>query len=260
MSKRTEYDSMGAVEVPADAYWGAQTQRSIENFKIGGHRMPRPMIKALGMVKHATAEANCGLGLLSEDKKKAIQAAAQEVIDGKLDEHFPLVVWQTGSGTQTNMNTNEVIANRAIEMLGGELGSKSPIHPNDDVNKSQSTNDSFPTASAVAIVDQFESALLPALAHMRAALDAKAEAFADIVKVGRTHLMDATPLTLGQEFSGYSAQLTYAERAVRHALELMVELAIGGTAVGSGLNTVEGYDKAVCEALASMSGYAFVPA
>ena len=260
MSTRTEYDSMGAVEVPSDAYWGAQTQRSIQNFKIGGHRMPRPMIKALGMVKHATAEANCGLGILSEEKKKAIQAAAQEVIDGKLDEHFPLVVWQTGSGTQTNMNTNEVIANRAIEMLGGELGSKSPIHPNDDVNKSQSTNDSFPTASAVAIVDQFESALLPALAHMRDALDAKSEAFADIVKVGRTHLMDATPLTLGQEFSGYSAQLTYAERAIRQSLELLVELAIGGTAVGSGLNTVEGYDKAVCDALAAMSGYAFKPA
>ncbi|RAL21762.1 class II fumarate hydratase [Lujinxingia litoralis] len=260
MSTRTEYDSMGPVEVPADAYWGAQTQRSVQNFKIGGHRMPRPMIKALGMVKYATAEANHRLGILAADKKDAIQAAAKEVIEGKLDDHFPLVVWQTGSGTQTNMNTNEVIANRAIEMLGGELGSKSPIHPNDDVNKSQSTNDSFPTASAVAIVDQLESALLPAIAHLRQAIDAKADAFADIVKVGRTHLMDATPLTLGQEFSGYSAQLTYAERAVRQSLELLVELAIGGTAVGSGLNTIEGYDALVCEALSEFSGYGFKPA
>lgn len=258
MSTRTEFDSMGPVEVPSDAYWGAQTQRSIQNFKIGGHRMPRPMIKALGLVKYAAAEANCALGLLAENKKVAIQQAAQEVIDGKWDDQFPLVVWQTGSGTQTNMNTNEVIANRAIEILGGEIGSKSPIHPNDDVNKSQSTNDSFPTASAVAIVDQVSSEVLPALVKMQEALQAKADEFASIVKVGRTHLMDATPLTLGQEFSGYVAQLDYARRALEHSLEMISELAIGGTAVGTGLNTLEGYDQKVCDALSEKTGYPFV--
>jgi fumarate hydratase, class II len=259
MSTRTEHDSMGSIEVPSDAYWGAQTQRSIQNFKIGGHRMPRRMIKALGLVKHATAEANAALGLLSAEKRDAIQRAAQEVIDGALDDHFPLVVWQTGSGTQTNMNTNEVIANRAIEILGGTLGSKTPIHPNDDVNKSQSTNDSFPTASAVAIVDDLRDALLPALRKMRTVLLQKADEFEDIVKVGRTHLMDATPLTLGQELSGYAAQLDYAERALEHALSMISELAIGGTAVGTGLNTVEGYPEAVCEALNTLTGYSFVP-
>lgn len=257
MATRTEYDSMGPVEVPSEAYWGAQTQRSIQNFRIGGHRMPRMMIKALGLVKFAAAEANCALGLLDDEKRKAIQQAAQEVIDGKLDDQFPLVVWQTGSGTQTNMNTNEVIANRAIEILGGQRGSKSPIHPNDDVNKSQSTNDSFPTASAVATVDQIRSEVIPALEKMQVALEAKAEEFAEIVKVGRTHLMDATPLTLGQEFSGYVAQLGYAKRALEHALEMVSELAIGGTAVGTGLNTLEGYDEKVCQALSAKTGYEF---
>ena len=260
MSTRTEYDSMGAVEVQSDRYWGAQTQRSLENFKIGGHRMPRPMIKALGLVKFAAAEANCAMELLSADKKDIIQKAAKEVIEGKLDEHFPLVVWQTGSGTQTNMNTNEVIANRAIEMSGGEIGSKSPIHPNDDVNKSQSTNDSFPTAIHVAVVDQVHSELLPAVAKIKQALEDKAEAFKDIIKTGRTHLMDATPLTLGQEFSGYAAQLGYCERTIKDNLALMYELAIGGTAVGSGLNTKVGYAEKVCETLAAETGYPFISA
>ena len=260
MATRTERDSMGPVEVPADRYWGAQTQRSLENFKIGGHRMPRPMIKALGLVKYATAQANFELGLLSADKKDAIQGAASEVIEGVLDEHFPLVVWQTGSGTQTNMNTNEVIANRAIEMLGGEIGSKSPIHPNDDVNKSQSTNDSFPTASAVAAVDQIQSELIPAARKLQDAIDEKARAFDDIVKIGRTHLMDATPLTLGQEFSGWSAQLAYSIRALEQSCELLCELAIGGTAVGTGLNTKKGYAEKVCAALSQQTGYPFRPA
>ena len=257
MATRTEYDSMGPVEVPEDAYWGAQTQRSLTNFKIGDHRMPRPMIKALGLVKYAAAEANASLGLLPEDKKEVIQQAAKEVIEGELDEHFPLVVWQTGSGTQTNMNTNEVIANRAIELLGGERGSKEPVHPNDDVNKSQSTNDSFPTASAVAIVDQLQTELLPALSKIRGVLQDKADAFDDVVKVGRTHLMDATPLTLGQEFSGYVAQLDYADKAIRQALEMVSELAIGGTAVGTGLNTIEGYADKVCEVLSEVTGHEF---
>ncbi len=260
MSSRIEKDSMGEIEVANDRYWGAQTQRSLHNFKIGGQKMQRPMIKALGLVKFATAEANFSLGLLSEEKKKAIQEASQEVIDGKLDDHFPLVVWQTGSGTQTNMNTNEVISNRAIEMLGGTLGTKEPIHPNDDVNKSQSTNDSFPTASAVAAVDQIEGVLLPAVRKMRTALEKKADEFSDIVKIGRTHLMDATPLTLGQEFSGYAAQLSYCERALTSSLELLYELAIGGTAVGTGLNTKFGYPEKVCEVLSSKTGYKFTSA
>ena len=257
---RTEYDSMGAIEVPEDRYWGAQTQRSLQNFKIGGHRMPRAMIKALGLVKWSAAEANCALEQLPEDKKALIQQAAQEVIDGKLDDHFPLVVWQTGSGTQTNMNTNEVIANRAIELAGGEIGSKSPIHPNDDVNKSQSTNDSFPTSIHVAVVDQFRAELIPAIIKLRDAINEKAEAYNDIIKTGRTHLMDATPLTLGQEMSGWSAQLDYGLRALEHSLELLYELAIGGTAVGTGLNTAPGYDAKVCDALADRTGYPFKPA
>ena len=260
MSTRTEHDSMGPVEVPADAYWGAQTQRSLQNFDIGDHQMPRPMIKALGLVKYACAEANASLGLLGDERKEAIQQAATEVIEGKLDDQFPLAVWQTGSGTQTNMNTNEVIANRAIEIMGGEIGSKSPVHPNDHVNMSQSTNDSFPTATAVAVVDQMQSELLPAVDKMRDALAEKAEAFDDVVKVGRTHLMDATPITLGQEFSGYVAQLDYARDAVEHSVEMVAQLAIGGTAVGTGLNTVEGYPEKVCEVLSDRTGYAFTSA
>lgn len=257
---RIEKDSMGEIEVPSDKYWGAQTQRSLQNFKIGGQKMQRPMIKALGLVKFATAEANNALGLLADEKKKAIQDAAQEVIEGKLDDQFPLVVWQTGSGTQTNMNTNEVIANRAIEMMGGVIGSKTPIHPNDDVNKSQSTNDSFPTASAVAAVDEIEGALLPAITKLRESFEKKASDFDHIVKIGRTHLMDATPLTLGQEFSGYAAQLAYSERALRSSLELLYELAIGGTAVGTGLNTKPGYAEFVCKTLSEKTGYTFISA
>ena len=260
MSTRTEYDSMGAIEVDQDRYWGAQTQRSLQNFKIGGHRMPRPMIKALGLVKWAAASANNELGLLPDAKKDLIQQAAEEVIAGKLDEHFPLVVWQTGSGTQTNMNTNEVISNRAIEIAGGEMGSKEPVHPNDDVNKSQSTNDSFPTSIHVAVVDQFQSELLPAVKKLKEAIEAKAEDFKDVIKTGRTHLMDATPLTLGQEFSGWAAQLDYCILAAEQSLELLYDLAIGGTAVGTGLNTVPGYDAKVCAALADRTGYPFKPA
>ncbi len=251
---------MGEVEVPADRYWGAQTQRSLENFKIGGHRMSRAMIKALGLTKHATAQANFEQGGLTAEKRDAIQRAAAEVIEGKLDDHFPLVVWQTGSGTQTNMNTNEVIANRAIELLGGVIGSKSPIHPNDDVNQSQSTNDSFPTASAVAATDQIASTLLPAVRRLRATIAAKAAAFDDVVKIGRTHLMDATPLTLGQEISGWGAQLDYSAKALEQSLELLCELAIGGTAVGTGLNTKVGYPELVCRSLVASTGYPFKPA
>lgn len=257
MTTRIERDTMGDIAVPADRYWGAQTQRSLENFKIGGHRLPRPMIRALGLVKFATAQANADLGLLPGDKKEVIQKAALEVINGALDDHFPLVVWQTGSGTQSNMNANEVIANRAIEILGGELGSKTPIHPNDDVNKSQSTNDSFPTASAVAAVEQMTNSLRPAVVSLRDALLKKSQDFQDIVKIGRTHLMDATPLTLGQEFSGYAAQLDYAIRALDQAAELLSELAIGGTAVGTGLNTVGDYARRVCDCLAEQTGLPF---
>ena len=257
---RVEHDSMGALQVPADRYWGAQTQRSLQNFKIGHHRMPRPMIKALGLVKWSAAKANQGLGTLSQEKMQLIQQAADEVIKGALDDHFPLVVWQTGSGTQTNMNVNEVIANRAIAIAGGTVGSKSPIHPNDDVNKSQSTNDSFPTAIHVAVVDQFHTDLLPMVKQLRQAIAQKSAEFSDIIKTGRTHLMDATPLTLGQEFSGWAAQLDYCIRALEQALELLYDLAIGGTAVGTGLNTEEGYDLAVCQALAQRTGYPFRPA
>jgi fumarate hydratase, class II len=257
MATRTEYDSMGAVEVEADRYWGAQTQRSLQNFKIGGQRLPRPMIKAMGLVKFSTAQANFELGTLPEAKKTVIQASAEEVIAGKLDEHFPLVVWQTGSGTQSNMNANEVIANRAVEMLGGALGDKNVIHPNDDVNKSQSTNDSFPTAIHVAVVDQFHTALIPAVEKLRDTLTAKSEAFNDIIKTGRTHLMDATPLTLGQEFSAWAAQLDYSLRAIRSALELLYELAIGGTAVGTGLNSKIGYPEKVCATLSAKTGFPF---
>jgi fumarate hydratase class II len=257
---RIERDSMGEVEVPADAYWGAQTQRSLENFKIADHRMPRTMIKALGSVKWACAEANSEFELLDDRRKKAIQTAAEEVIAGDLDDQFPLKVWQTGSGTQTNMNTNEVIANRAIEILGGEIGTKEPVHPNDHVNMSQSTNDSFPTATHVAVVDQLESRVIPAIDHLQKTIDQKVEEFEDIIKTGRTHLMDATPVTLGQELSGWSAQLGYAKQALDDALDMLCEVAIGGTAVGTGLNTPEGFDEAVCDALRHKTGYPFEPA
>ena len=208
-STRMESDTMGEIAVPADRYWGAQTQRSLENFKIGGERMPRSMIRALGIVKHASASANEALDKLDAERANAIRQAAQEVVDGVLDDHFPLVVWQTGSGTQSNMNGNEVISNRAIELLGGTMGSKDPVHPNDHVNMSQSSNDVFPGAMSIATAEQVVQHLAPSLQHLHAALEAKVQAFSSIVKIGRTHFMDAVPLTLGQEFSGYAQQVAY---------------------------------------------------
>ncbi len=237
MEYRVESDSMGEVKVPADKYYGAQTARSLMNFKIGGERFPRELIRALGILKKAAALTNQELGTLSADKAELIVQAADEVIEGKLDEHFPLVVWQTGSGTQTNMNSNEVIANRAIELAGGELGSKKPIHPNDDVNKAQSSNDTFPTAMHIAAVEQVHHKLIPAVTLLRDSLLQKSEEFKDVVKIGRTHLMDAVPLTLGQEFSGYAAQLTHNLKRIENSLDYLYELALGGTAVGTGLNT-----------------------
>ena len=260
MQTRTESDSMGKIEVPTDRYWGAQTQRSLQNFKIGGERFPREMIWALGVVKQSVAEVNAELGTLEADLAEIIIKAAQEVIDGDLDDHFPLVVWQTGSGTQTNMNVNEVISNRAIEMLGGVLGSKEPVHPNDHVNKSQSTNDAFPTAIHVAVVDRIHNHLVPSVTALRDALSAKAEAFKDIVKTGRTHLQDATPLTLGQAFSGYVTQLNNALRAIDHALPHLYELPIGGTAVGTGLNTHPEYATKAATAISKHTGFSFVTA
>ena len=260
MNTRTENDSMGALQVPADRYWGAQTQRSLENFKIGHERMPRALIRALGLVKQSAAEVNAKLGGIPAGIGKAIEAAAEEVIRGELDDHFPLVVWQTGSGTQTNMNTNEVIANRAIEAMGGEIGSKAPVHPNDHVNHAQSTNDVYPTAIHVAAAEEVRNRLLPALCRLRETLEAKATAFDDIVKIGRTHLQDATPLTLGQEFSGYAAQLGICEIALYQALAHVYPLAIGGTAVGTGLNTRPGYAHEMAAALARRTGLEFVSA
>ncbi|MDP7527923.1 MAG: class II fumarate hydratase [Candidatus Marinimicrobia bacterium] len=257
MSFRTEKDTMGEIEVPSDRYWGAQTQRSLQNFKIGGEQFPRGFIRAYGLVKQVAAEVNSEIGVLDKDLAKAIGEAAQEVIDGKLDDHFPLVVWQTGSGTQTNMNFNEVIANRAIEMSGGEMGSKSPVHPNDHVNKSQSTNDTFPSAINIAAAIQINEHLLPKVKGLKDALTAKAEEFSKIVKLGRTHLQDATPLTLGQEFSGYASQLDHALKAVENALPHLYELAWGGTAVGTGLNAPEGYAEKVADRIAEKTGLPF---
>jgi fumarate hydratase class II len=257
---RTETDSMGPIAVPADRYWGAQTQRSLQNFDIGDERFSRPLIGALGVLKHAAAAVNAELGQLPREKAELIMQAAQEVIDGRLDEHFPLVVYQTGSGTQTNMNANEVIANRAIERAGGVLGSKTPIHPNDDVNRSQSSNDAFPTAMSIAAATETVGRLLPAVAALRETLAAKAQAFASIVKIGRTHLQDATPLTLGQELSGWVSQLDHAQAHVRDALPHVYELAIGGTAVGTGLNAPPGYAERVAARIASMTGLPFVSA
>ncbi|EJT46017.1 fumarate hydratase [Trichosporon asahii var. asahii CBS 2479] len=255
---RTESDTFGPLQVPADKYWGAQTQRSLQNFKIGGpaERMPEPLIKAFGTVKKAAAHVNETYGL---DPKiaGAISQAADEVISGKLIDNFPLVVFQTGSGTQTNMNTNEVISNRAIELLGGEIGSKKPVHPNDHVNMSQSSNDTFPTAMHVAAVVEIRSKLIPALQTLRDALDAKAKEFKDIVKIGRTHLQDATPLTLGQEFSGYVTQLDRGIERVENTLKHLSQLAQGGTAVGTGLNTKEGFDVKVAEEISKITGYPF---
>ncbi|MEZ4504018.1 MAG: class II fumarate hydratase [Dehalococcoidia bacterium] len=257
---RTESDSFGPIEVPAEAYWGAQTQRSVQNFRIGGERMPRPIIRALGIVKHAAATVNEGLGKLDERRAEAIRQAAMEVINGELDDHFPLVVWQTGSGTQTNMNANEVISNRAIELLGGERGSKDPIHPNDHVNMSQSSNDVFPGAMSVATAEQVVQHLVPSLEHLLAALDAKVEAFDGIVKIGRTHLMDATPLTLGQEFSGYAQQVRYGILRAESTLPHLYELALGGTAVGTGLNAHPEFAERIAVEIAALTGLPFVTA
>ena len=260
MSTRIERDSMGEIAVPADRYWGAQTQRSLENFAIGEERLPRPLIRALALVKQSAAAVNEELGDLPAPLSDAIRRAAQEVIDGRLDEHFPLVVWQTGSGTQSDMNVNEVIANRAAELMGEALHGKRSVHPNDHVNRSQSTNDVFPTAIHIAAAVQVSERLLPALARLRAVLTAKAREFDDIVKIGRTHLQDATPLTLGQEFSGFADQLRLSEDAVRAALPLILELPIGGTAVGTGLNTRSGYAPMMVAALAERMGLPFTEA
>jgi fumarate hydratase, class II len=260
MATRTETDSMGPIEVPAERYWGAQTQRSLENFRIGGDRMPRELVHALATIKRASALVNGELGLLPDAKVALIVRAADEVSRGALDDEFPLVVWQTGSGTQTNMNVNEVIANRAIELAGGARGAKQPIHPNDDVNLSQSSNDVFPTAMHVAAADRVAAHLVPAVARLRETLAAKAEAFADLVKIGRTHLQDATPLTLGQEISGWVAQLDHGLAAIAAALPAVHQLALGGTAVGTGLNTHPAYAVRVAAKLAELTGHPFVTA
>ena len=257
---RIETDSMGEVEVASNRYWGAQTQRSLQNFKIGGERMPRSIIRAMGIVKHASASVNESLGKLDAGLADAIRQAAQEVIDGSLDDHFPLVVWQTGSGTQSNMNANEVISNRAIEILGGTVGSKDPVHPNDHVNMSQSSNDVFPGAMSVATGEQVHNELIPALHHLHDALQVKAKAFESIVKIGRTHLMDAVPLTLGQEFSGYVQQINYGIQRAESTLPRVYELALGGTAVGTGLNSHPDYAVKVAQEISTLTGLPFVTA
>jgi fumarate hydratase class II len=254
---RTETDTFGPIEVSADRTWGAQTQRSLENFRIGTERMPRPLIRALGIVKRAAAEVNLQLRLIDARRTRAIVAAAQEVIDGKLDDHFPLVVWQTGSGTQTNMNVNEVIANRANQRLGGKLGAKTPVHPNDHVNMSQSSNDCFPTAMHIAAAEEIALLLDPALAHLQDELQKRAKVFARIVKIGRTHMMDATPLTLGQEFSGYAAQLRSGIVRNRLALKQLYPLAQGGTAVGTGLNAHPRFAKLFAQRVAAITRLPF---
>lgn len=257
---RTETDSFGPLEVPADRYWGAQTQRSIQNFPIGWEKQPVAVVRALGIIKQAAAEANMAAGVLDAGLGKAISAAAAEVATGKLDGHFPLVVWQTGSGTQSNMNANEVISNRAIEMLGGEMGSKKPVHPNDHVNMAQSSNDTFPTAMHVAVAMTARDVTLPGLQKLHAALAAKAAAFDHIIKIGRTHTQDATPLTLGQEFGGYAFQVEQGIKRVTAALHNIYPLAQGGTAVGTGLNTRVGFAEAVAAKIAEITGLPFVTA
>ncbi|HEY5109739.1 MAG TPA: class II fumarate hydratase [Acidimicrobiales bacterium] len=257
---RTETDSMGAIDVPADRYWGAQTARSLHHFPIGDDRMPKPLIRAIGVLKEASAQVNADLGKMTPETSALIVAAAREVSEGKLDDHFPLSVWQTGSGTQSNMNANEVISNRAIEMAGGVMGTKVPVHPNDDVNMSQSSNDTFPTAMHIAAVEEITHRLLPTIRHLRDSLNAKAEAYASITKIGRTHLMDAVPLTLGQEFSGYVAQLDADLRRIESTLDDLYELAAGGTAVGTGLNTHAEFGVRVAGAIAELTGLPFVTA
>ncbi len=260
MSTRTETDAFGPIEVEDSAYWGAQTQRSLRYFAIGQDRQPEPIIHALGMIKCAAAEINYRFGKLEAKLKDAIVAAAREVAHGKLDAHFPLSVWQTGSGTQTNMNVNEVIANRANEMLGSARGSKAPVHPNDHVNMSQSSNDCYPTAMHIAGSTGIVRALLPALRHLHGALDAKAHAFADIVKIGRTHTQDATPLTLGQEFSGYAAQVGNGIARIEQTLPALMQLAQGGTAVGTGLNAPAGFAEAIAARIAELTSLPFTSA
>jgi fumarate hydratase class II len=257
---RIETDSFGEIAVPSNMYWGAQTARSLQNFKIGGETMPKPLVRALGILKAAAAKVNVNLGVLDTKLGTAIEQAANEVRDGKLDAHFPLVVWQTGSGTQTNMNANEVISNRAIEILGGVMGSKKPVHPNDHVNMGQSSNDSFPTAMHIAAVEQIHHALLPALTGLHGALEKKAKEFATIVKIGRTHLQDATPLTLGNEFSGYATQIKFGIERVKNALPHLYPLAQGGTAVGTGLNAKKGFAEAFANEVATITKLPFVTA
>ncbi|MBI2768684.1 MAG: class II fumarate hydratase [Burkholderiales bacterium] len=260
MNTRIERDTFGPIEVPAHRLWGAQTQRSLQNFDISGERQPREIIRALAQIKRSSAVANSLLGLLDSDKAAAIIAAADEVIAGQHEGEFPLVVWQTGSGTQTNMNVNEVLANRASELLGGQRGEGRLVHPNDEVNMSQSSNDVFPTAMHVAAVDGLMRKLAPALMKLKGTLAGKSEEFRDIVKIGRTHLQDATPLTLGQEFSGYAAQLEQGDRHLHGALPHLCELALGGTAVGTGLNAPKGYAESVAAELARLTGLPFVTA
>ncbi|MDP2125705.1 MAG: class II fumarate hydratase [Parvibaculum sp.] len=254
---RTETDTFGPIEVAADRYWGAQAQRSLGNFKIGWEKQPLPVVRALGIVKRAAAETNMELGNLDPAIGKAVVQAAQEVIEGKLDDHFPLVVWQTGSGTQSNMNANEVISNRAIEIMGGEMGSKKPVHPNDHVNMSQSSNDTYPTAMHVACAEEIHHRLLPALQKLRNALNDKAQAWNHIVKIGRTHTQDATPLTLGQEFSGYTAQVENGIARIEQTLPKLMELAQGGTAVGTGLNAPIGFAEKVADKIAAITHLPF---
>ena len=257
---RTESDSFGNLEVPSSKYWGAQTQRSLGNFKIGIEKMPPSLVRALGVIKKSAALSNIEFDNIDRKIGEAISQAADLVIDGQLDDNFPLVVWQTGSGTQSNMNANEVIANKAIELLGGEIGSKSPVHPNDHVNKAQSSNDTFPTAMHIAAVEEIHHRLVPALTHLRDALQKKSEAFGSIIKIGRTHLQDATPLTLGQEFSGYVQQVTNGHKRVEGCLENLYALAQGGTAVGTGLNTPVGFAESFAKNVATITGLPFVTA
>ena len=258
--KRTEHDSMGSIDVPADRYYGAQSARSLINFDIGSEVFPESLIRAFGCLKRACATVNAQKGVLDSTKAQWIEQAADAVISGQLNDHFPLRVWQTGSGTQTNMNVNEVIANRAIELAGGAMGSKSPVHPNDDVNKSQSSNDTFPTAMYMAATDDIHTHLIPALTTMHDALVEKATGFNSIIKIGRTHLMDATPVTVGQEFSGYATQLNNGLKRIQAALPRLMQLAIGGTAVGTGINTPEGFSEAVVAELSKQTGYAYTSA
>jgi fumarate hydratase, class II len=261
MNYRIERDSIGEIQVEADKYWAAQTQRSMQNFKIGGNRMPQEVIEGMAILKKAAAITNVNLGVLPQEKADLISKVVDEILAGKLNDQFPLVVWQTGSGTQTNMNVNEVIANRAHVLNGGKLeDAKKVLHPNDDVNKSQSSNDTFPTAMHIAAYKYTVQETLPKMKKLRDTLNEKAEAYADIVKIGRTHFMDATPLTLGQEFSGYVSQIDHSIRAIEKALEAVAELGLGGTAVGTGLNAPKGYDKMVVKTIADLTNLPFIPA